>query len=152
MREPTNLFVKLRPTPSGEGSVNDHKAIATKHGTVWWGRWSSASSSRRSIINTLNDQIDRGLEVQLLVRNAVANIEVSARILQIETPGFTPPPHLVPKYRDTPQVDMWLRLSSITDLPLGWIASHCSYASGRLEGQPVHYRGTQSLQYVVIDR
>lgn len=150
MREPTNLFVKLRHTPSGEGSVNDHKAIVAQHGSVWWGRWSSASSSRGSIINTLNDQISRGLDVRLLVRNAVANIEVSATILQVETPAFTPPTHLVPKYRNTPQVDMWLHLTTFSDLPVGWIASNCSYASGKLEGEPVHYRGTQSLQYVVI--
>jgi len=150
MIEPTNLFVKLRPTPSGEGSVEDHVRIARQHGSVWWGRWSSASASRTTIVETLNGQVSRGLSVSLFIRNAVARREYSARIIQLEPPTFAPPADLMPRYRNQPQVDMWLRVADFATLPEGWIQQHCVYATGKLKGQGVHYRGTQSLQYVAV--
>ena len=150
MLEPTNLFVKLRPTPSGEGSIGDHIKIAGEHGKVWWGRWSSATTSRGSIISILNDQISRGLNVKLLIRNSIARAEWSADILGVEHPSFLPPRHLTPRYRNEPQVDMWLELANFQRLRDGWISQNCIYATGKLEGQATHYRGTQSLQYVAI--
>lgn len=150
MIEPTNLFVKLRPTPGGEGSVADHELIAKQNGTVWWGRWSSATASRNSIIEALADQINRGHQVSLFIRNSTINAEFRAQIIDIQPPEFRPPTHLVPAYRNEPQVDMWLELTQFTRLPHGWITQNCIYATGKLEAQPVHYRGTQSLQYVAI--
>ena len=150
MIEPTNLFVKLRPTPSGEGSVEDHIRITREHGSVWWGRWSSARASRAAIVEQLNDQVSRGLHVSLVIRNSLARREYSARILQLEPPTFVPPAHLTPRYRNEPQVDMWLRVANFVTLPEGWISNHCVYATGKLEGQAVHYRGTQSLQCVAV--
>ena len=150
MIEPTSLFVKVRPTPAGEGSVEDHARIAQQHGAVWWGRWTTSTENRQQMIDAISDQILRGLPVWLLIRNATERIEYRARLLQLEPPNFQPPAQLVPAYRNSPSVDMWLKLSNFETLTDQWIANNTVYARGKLEGQPMTYAGNQALRYATI--
>ena len=149
-RMDTPLDLVLKWSPKYEPRTIDlHRDIASKHGSVWWGRFSKPGTTGMGAKNLklFRSQLESGAPTHVYLHGATATWETRLLDITLDREGVDE--NLVPEYYDSEaHQSLWVKLTDFRQVELSFLTN--SFV--RANGEPVTSGGLGNQSPMVIRR
>lgn len=136
--EPMHLVFKWNADREPQ-TIERHRVIAEREGSVWWGRFSASTtrSVAKSKLEDLQRQLDSGLETFAFLYRRGSLWRSRVEEVTVDPPDGADP--RFPTYYRPSDCNLFVRLTSFEELEPDWLLSNATLSSypdepGRLDG------------------
>src|ERR1700722_7187829 len=120
-REPMHLVLKWSADLEAE-TVERHSAVATRRGSVWWGRFGVGNSISAARLRLLQEQLDGDIPTYAFLYGGSQTVRT--RLLEITQDPDEVDEAGLPGYYGKDNFNLFLRLSDFEGLEQGWLQEH----------------------------
>lgn len=150
--EPTHLLFKWNADRRAT-TIEDHRQIAEREGSVWWGRVAGPDTNRIAArrLEDLQHQISEGLPTYAFLHRRGATWRTS--ILEVtEDASAVAGDNRIPDYYTPDQCNFFVRLTDFQELPADWALDHLVLATNPDPQQMPGALGNQTTPLSVFER